>query len=246
MTNFRLLSHSAAAKSTVNFEAPAVQEFVQKKLTEQEASFAEKIKEKQIQLEQAQQESVSKVSSLEEVVASLKNELEKARLQAESDIAAAREAAATAAAASVASTDDNSATQALKERVSSLEQEVASLSTQLNGSKEEVEALRASLESAKAESSSSTAGQDEAKIQALEEQIRQLQEASQNGGKFSEDDFKSCMQDIFIQAGSAFITQDELASIDDETKRETMAQVTKVNLKRLKEILRQITVSKLS
>lgn len=238
---------TAAAKSTVNLDAPAVQSFVQTKLAEQEKSFGEKIKEQQTQLEQAQQESVSKVSSLEGEVNTLKNELENVRAQADREIAAAREAAAAAAAStSSSSTDDGSATQALKERIASLEQEVTSLSTQLNGSNEEVRSLRVSLEAAKAEAAPSSNGQDEAKIQALEEQIRQLQETNQNAGRFSEDDFKTCMQDVFIQAGSAFITQDELASIDDETKRETMAQVTKVNLKRLKEILRQITVSRLS
>lgn len=236
---------TAAAKSTVNLDAPAVQSFVQTKLAEQEKSFGEKIKEQQTQLEQAQQESVSKVSSLEGEVNTLKNELENVRAQADHEIAAAREAAA-AASTSSSSTDDGSATQALKERIASLEQEVTSLSTQLNGSNEEVQSLRVSLEAAKAEAAPSSNGQDEAKIQALEEQIRQLQETNQNAGRFSEDDFKTCMQDVFIQAGSAFITQDELASIDDETKRETMAQVTKVNLKRLKEILRQITVSRLS
>lgn len=232
----------AAAKSTINLDAPVVQTFVQTKLAEQEKSFGEKIKEQQTQLEQAQQASVSKISSMEEEVNTLKNELENVRAQADREIAAAREAAA----ATSSSTDDGSATQALKERITSLEQEVTSLSTQLNGSNDEVQSLRASLEAAKAEAAPSSNGQDEAKIQALEEQIRQLQEANQNAGRFSEDDFKTCMQDVFIQAGSAFITQDELASIDDETKRETMAQVTKVNLKRLKEILRQITVSKLS
>lgn len=231
-----------AAKSTINLDAPVVQTFVQTKLAEQEKSFGEKIKEQQTQLEQAQQASVSKISSMEEEVNTLKNELENVRAQADREIAAAREAAA----ATSSSTDDGSATQALKERITSLEQEVTSLSTQLNGSNDEVQSLRASLEAAKAEAAPSSNGQDEAKIQALEEQIRQLQEANQNAGRFSEDDFKTCMQDVFIQAGSAFITQDELASIDDETKRETMAQVTKVNLKRLKEILRQITVSKLS
>lgn len=224
-----------------------MQTLVQTKLTEQEKAFGEKIKEQQTQLEQAQQASTSKISFLEEEVKTLKNELENVRAQADRDIAAAREAAAAAAASiSSSSTDDNSVTQELKDRITSLEQEVTSLSTQLNGSNEEVQLLRTSLEAAKAEAAVSSSGQDEAKIQALEEQIRQLQVANENAGRFSEDDFKTCMQDVFIQAGSAFITQDELASIDDETKRETMAQVTKVNLKRLKEILRQITVSKLS
>lgn len=224
-----------------------MQTLVQTKLTEQEKAFGEKIKEQQTQLEQAQQASTSKISFLEEEVKTLKNELENVRAQADRDIAAAREAAAAAAASiSSSSTDDNSVTQELKDRITSLEQEVTSLSTQLNGSNEEVQLLRTSLEAAKAEAAVTSSGQDEAKIQALEEQIRQLQVANENAGRFSEDDFKTCMQDVFIQAGSAFITQDELASIDDETKRETMAQVTKVNLKRLKEILRQITVSKLS
>lgn len=224
-----------------------MQTLVQTKLTEQEKAFGEKIKEQQTQLEQAQQASTSKISFLEEEVKTLKNELENVRAQADRDIAAAREAAAAAAASiSSSSTDDNSVTQELKDRITSLEQEVTSLSTQLNGSNEEVQLLHTSLEAAKAEAAVTSSGQDEAKIQALEEQIRQLQVANENAGRFSEDDFKTCMQDVFIQAGSAFITQDELASIDDETKRETMAQVTKVNLKRLKEILRQITVSKLS
>jgi len=66
-----------------------------------------------------------------------------------------------------------------------------------------------------------------------------------NGLRFSDDDMKQVVQEVFVNSQSTFLTAEEVESVEDEAKRETMVQVTKLHLKRLKEVLRQISAARL-
>lgn len=67
-----------------------------------------------------------------------------------------------------------------------------------------------------------------------------------SGMRFTDEDMKQVVQEVFVNSQSTFLTAEEIESIDDERKRETMVQVTKLHLRRLKEVLRQISATRLA
>lgn len=220
--------------SAPNLESEIVQSYLRSRLQEQEASFTAKIKDLETDLQQSRLSSSATISALESEVVELQNSLSQMREQAEKDLAAVK----------TGETEPSSSSSVLEQTVKELEQEISTLRGQLQLSQEETKTAQALVEEYK--NAVPRNDDNSSQILELQQQVEQLQAAAaNNGGKFSEDDIKSFMQDVFVQAGAAFITAEELASVDDETKRETMAQVTKLNLKRLKEVLRQISVSML-
>lgn len=170
-------------------------------------------------------------------------------------VVAAQAALATAAAASASTGLDTVAESSRSaedvermEQQASLIQEqtekIATLSSSLVSLEEERSQLQKQVQSQSEELLQKSA-EVESALAAAKEATDSAATGTGNSGGIPEDDFKQCMQDVFLQAGATFLTQEELESVADEAQRATMEKVTKLHLKRLREVLRQITVSKL-
>jgi predicted nucleic acid-binding Zn-ribbon protein len=131
-----------------------------------------------------------------------------------------------------------------KERqlVQSLQQEIATLTNSVNELKS-VAAVTGGNEGG---------GHSSEEVQALKNEIISLQDQLQNMAasltdkRFTEADFKGVISEIFSEAMSSFITEDEMNSIEDETLKTHTIALIKTTLKRLKEILKQVSMERLA
>jgi chromosome segregation ATPase len=130
-----------------------------------------------------------------------------------------------------------------KERqlVQSLQQEISTLTNSVN-----------ELKSAATTGSNGGGTHSNEEVQALKNEVVSLQDQLQNlaasstDRKFTEADFKGVISEIFSEAMSSFITEDEINSIEDETLKTHTIALIKTTLKRLKEILKQVSMERLA
>jgi uncharacterized protein YhbP (UPF0306 family)/uncharacterized small protein (DUF1192 family) len=238
LENTRLGNDLATLKNSVpNLDSPEIEAHVQSRLKEHESSYLLRIKDLENELEQSRQNSSQKVAALETEVIGLKQACLDIEARAEKDLF---EATSNLPQSSISPSDS-------EEKVQKLEQEIATLQSQLLIAQQSQNAAEKAFADSKLEIEGNRNGDNSEKLAELQQKIDQLEASLANGGtgKFSDDDIKLCMQEVYILAASSFITSEELESVEDETRRDTMAQVTKLNLKRLKEALRQVTTNKL-
>lgn len=115
--------------------------------------------------------------------------------------------------------------------VEDLRQQIAALQEALKESQAIAE--RAKEEAAAANAKAAAAGEGKA------------DGASADGKKFTDDDIKGMVTDIYQLATRGFITEDEMNSIEDEKLKTHTIQLIKSSLKRLREILKQVSMEKL-
>jgi len=145
-------------------------------------------------------------------------------------------------------------------RENTLKMEITAFSTNSDAMQSKIASLEATLEEEKQKPANTVAEPvasplvSSEELTALQDKVIELgeklatamlenEQLKNSDLRFSEDDFKQMVQEVFVNSQSSFLTADEVESVEDEAKRETMVQVTKLHLKRLKEVLRQISAT---
>lgn len=154
-------------------------------------------------------------------------------------------------------TRDKASTQTLleeeKKRALALEQEVASLHANASnsaaastGNNEVEQALRQQISELQTLLTSL-----QQQVDQKDQEIITLQQQKNNGdgssdeGKYTIDEIKGMMSDIYKLSMNTFMTEDELNSFEEESIRNHTIQLVKTILKRLKDVLRQVTTDRL-
>jgi predicted RNase H-like nuclease (RuvC/YqgF family) len=144
-----------------------------------------------------------------------------------------------------------------KKKISLLEQEVTSLKSLSSSSAPPAGTNSTTVSSSEVEQSlKNEISSLQAQITTLQEQLAAASASSSTapssegdaaGGdkKFTEEDIKGMISDIYGGSCSMLMSKEELNAIEDESLRSHTVTVMKTILKRLKEILRQVTVDRL-
>jgi chromosome segregation ATPase len=230
-----------AKKNSVDINAPAVQTLLQEATRQHERQLADiqqELNEKKVAYEMVNNtlsNLQSKVTEFEAETSLLKKQLANKESELTAALAKVSSETSTTSLSSVdvANNNNEEAVQTLQEKVSALEAQLEASQQESKAAQEEI----AKVKNAAMEALANTRAQAQAAIAAAKEA---------NTGGISEDEFKTTIMDVYTRAQGTFITAVELESIEDEVRRETMQQVTKLHLKRLREVLKQIVSAKFS
>lgn len=87
----------------------------------------------------------------------------------------------------------------------------------------------------------------DAKIQEVNSLAAQMSQTADDGIKrYSSDEVKEILRQIFVRSSEQFITTEDLDEIEDENLHIAIRKTSKSNLKRLREILSEISESSLN
>jgi predicted RNase H-like nuclease (RuvC/YqgF family) len=144
-----------------------------------------------------------------------------------------------------------------KKKISLLEQEVTSLKASLSSNSAPLVVNSAATSSEVEQSLKNEITTLHSQISTLQEQLATASASTstvpssaegdsvENAKKFTEEDIKGMISDIYGGSCSMLMSKEELNAIEDDTLRSHTVTVMKTILKRLKEILRQVTVDRL-